>query len=624
MRQIHNLREHLKGVAASIDAAGHGRKGDLVAHHAEDLGLSVQALYRTLKNEIGWESGRKTRADKGSTCVPESSLEFMAALQRATPRKNGKQILHAPMARFITEQSGMQISVTPSRAQALLRQRGLDAATQARPLPHVEMRSRPNQCHQVDPSLCLIYYSPNGEQNVIREDQVYKNKFEAFDKVKLKVWRYVLVDHASHWICVRYYEARGETQDSLFKFLMHAWTKRDDCPFHGVPASLMMDPGSANTAHAISNLVDALEVKLLINKPGQPRAKGGVEVAQNIVEDHFESMLRLQPVNSVAELNEAVDRWCIAYNGNQIKGLITTLHRVGIKPTARTDLWLKIRPEELRQCPSFAVCAMLMRGAQRELQVSNGLSIRYRHPQSPATRTYDVRNIRTLRAGEKVTVRPLVYGDEAVIIEVTRYDGEKQTSRLEPVRDYDEFGRRADAPLIGEEYHSLPVHAAQEQSEQLDAIAFGVDGDGVIRDREQIEKAKGDSKAHPFANMNGGLGLKPLDALKSITPLTYLPKKATPIEIKSAPLKPLQSVELEKTGGALCVPSAAQLSDDDTRLSHLQMAKRLRVELEEHWNSDLYAEMAAAYPQGVTYEEMPSVIERFKRTTGLAGLRVVK
>jgi hypothetical protein len=47
----------------------------------------------------------------------------------------------------------------------------------------------------VDASLCLVYYL-NGEQRVIRDDELYKNKLAALARVKFKCYRWVLTDHA--------------------------------------------------------------------------------------------------------------------------------------------------------------------------------------------------------------------------------------------------------------------------------------------------------------------------------------------------------------------------------------------------------------------------------------------
>lgn len=627
MNQALHYRDQLRLIASELEAAGHGEKSRVATHHAEMLGMKVSTLYRALKREAGWCSGRKVRADKGSTGVAEESLAFVAALQKPSHRANGKQTMFTPLAASVADRFGYDIDVSAKQVQRLLKARGLDAETQARATPHVSMRSlHPNHVHMVDPSLCLMFYAPDGRLTEIREDVAYKNKPDEMLKVKNKLWRYVLVDHYSHWICVKYYEARGETQDSLFHFLMHCWQQQPGRTFHGVPKMLMMDPGSANTAHAIKNLCAALEVELQINTPGQPRAKGSVEVAQNIVETQFEALLKFQPVSSVAELNEAAAAWCMAYNANMIEGQDTRLTRVGApQKLVRNDVWLTIKADVLRPCLTTDACATLMRGVMKEVRVKADLTIRYLHPRVQTTRTYDVRNVLELRVGDTVTVRPLLYTDGEIIIEFELFAGQKRTHRLESAREYDPVsGFPMDAPIIGEEYKALPEHDDQKAGKALDFAAYGIDADGVIRTPEEIEKAKKDAKIKPFAHLNDGQGLKPLDALKGIELPQYLPKKGTKVVPKIAPLAPLRSTAMEKDGGALCVPSIVSMAEADTKLKHIEMAKRLRVALDGDWNTALYEDMVNLYPEGVTYEEMPIVIDRFKALTGRSGLRVVK
>lgn len=619
MREQANLREHLKMIANSIDNARHGTRSQVVAQHAADLAMAPATLYRTLATEIGWASGRKIRADKGKTCVPIESLHFAAGLQRTSRRKNGKLTLHAPMTKMVTMSAGMEMGVTAQRMQVLLREHKLNADTLARPAPHVQMRSTPNQCHEVDPSLCLIYYSPNGEQRMVRDDENYKNKPDFWAKVKFKVWRYVLVDHASHWIFVRYFESMGETQDNLFRFLMQAWAKDGERTFHGVPQMLMMDPGSANTAKAIANLCDALEVKLLINLPGQPRGKGGVEVANNITETHLESLLRFQPVHSVAELNEAATAWCNAYNANLIPNLDSRLMRPGMtQAIARNDLWLKIKPDALRLCPPLNVCAALMQGATATRKVSGSLMVSYRHPAAARSLRYDLRGIREVGNGDEVTIRPLVYGDQAVMVTYKHRDGQEKHFRIEPVAEVDEFGFRVDAPSIGEGYHSLPAHDAEGVGEALDQAAYGIDADGVIRTPEEIAKLKASGKAQPFAHLNDGQGLKPLDALRGIQQPTYLPKKGVAITPKAPAVSATRSAENEVRGFDLNVPSTMHVGRGDL-LPVTTIARRLKDELGE-WSAERMAQLSGRWPDGAFEDEYTAILEWFQ---GRRRLQVV-
>ncbi|MEQ0902912.1 integrase, partial [Pseudomonas aeruginosa] len=130
----------------------------------------------------------------------------------------------------------------------------------------------PNYLHEVDPSLCLLYYL-KGRQHIMREREFYKNKLENFAKVKLKVWRYVLYDRASGALVTWYCESAGESQHALFEFLMYAWGKQEGRLIHGVPKFLLWDKGSANTSNAIKNLLDHLEVEPLEHAAGNARAK---------------------------------------------------------------------------------------------------------------------------------------------------------------------------------------------------------------------------------------------------------------------------------------------------------------------------------------------------------------
>lgn len=625
MREIDNLRAHLTMVARELDQATHG--SGAAERFASELGWSINTLYRKLQSEIGYASGRKTRADKGSTGVPASSLDFIAAAQKVSRRKNGKLVLQTPMATALAMNHGVPVGVCASHVQRLLVARGLDARTQARDTPPQMLRSlHPNHVHEFDWSVCLMYYAPDGAQHIIHENVAYKNKPEQFLKAardKNLMLRGVLVDHATGVPVLHYVAAKGETKEGFFEALMNAWQKREGRVFHGVPKILYVDKG-LDKAYAIKNLCAALEVELISHEAGNARATGAVERMQDVVERTFESLLRFQPAHSVEELNERAFAWSNAYAAGLLQNYDSRVRREGLT-ALRLDLWLKhIRPEHIRLCPPTEECAIYMRGASAERQISHGLTIRYRHPKAPCSRTYEVKNIRELRAGMKVIVRPLVYSDEGVVVEFEHYDGTRPSYTLSPVRDYDVFGRRLDTPVIGESFASLPRHQDEADGLRLDEIAYGVDADGVIRDREAIEKAKDNNKANPFANWCEGQGLKPFDVLKGIQLPTYLPKKGTPIVPKITPLKPLQSIAQEKDGGALCVPSPAQFSEAETRLNHIEMAKRLRAALGDAWTGR-YAEMVALYPDCVTYEEMPAVIDRFKRLTGLTpGLRAVK
>lgn len=227
--------DYIRQLARKLDDAPHGTGGKLLDEATAFLGMSRQTVYRYLKKVAGWESGRKCRADKGTTSVNSAALLTLATIQRESVRDNGKQTMHTPVARSVLEANGLQVDVSNAHLNRLLRDRGLNVQAQRQATPATKLRyPHPNHTHQVDPSLCLVYYL-NGRQHIMEDSQFYKNKLENLAKVKFKVWRYALYDGASGAIVVWYCEAAGETQANLFNFLMHAWGKQDGRLFHGVP-----------------------------------------------------------------------------------------------------------------------------------------------------------------------------------------------------------------------------------------------------------------------------------------------------------------------------------------------------------------------------------------------------
>ena len=586
---ISGVREYLKGLAARIDAAEHGDAGELLASAQTFLGWSRSRLYRQLAKQAGWSSGRETRADKGRTKQGEEALELLAALKKEAVRKNGKETLHTPTAASLAQVNGAEISVSNSRINRLLKDRRLDTPSQMRASAHTTMRAlHPNHVHQVDPSLCLIFYMPNGEQRIMRDDEFYKNKLENIAKIKLKVWRYVLWDGASSAIIPWYAEAAGETQHNLFRFLMFAWGQQEGRPFHGVPKLMVWDKGSANGAHAIKNLLAALQVEEHSHTKGNARAKGGVEGANNLVETHFECRLRFQPVSNVDELNAAASAWANAYNADLIPNFDARLNRVGLlRPMARYDLWLKITQEQLRVLPPFEVCQALMEGKRIERKVGPNLKVSFRHPKAQRTLEYDVAGLDGVCVGDVVEVSPLVYGEWPIVIRVARYDGAALEYTVTPETQYDEFGQSLTSATWGEEFKSRPDTAAETQGKKLDRLAF------PNRDLEEITKARDKNEA-PFEGK--------LDALNHLTKIDM-------------------PAYLARRGSEISVPQRAQV--EIKPLTQTQAAMRLRSMLGRPLAAEDREKLAEWYPQGVMEEQLQEVADRLEGKFAAPALRLV-
>ena len=580
------IHEYVRGLVRRLDSAPHGGATSMVHEAAAFLKWSPQTVYRQLKEAAGWSSGRKARSDKGSTCVSADALAALGAAQREAVRDNGKQTLFTTTSRGMLEMNGISFGVSNGRLNTLMRDRRLNVAAQRNATPVQALRApHPNHTHEIDPSLCLIYYMRD-RQYIMRDSEFYKNKLDALAKVKFKVYRYVLYDRASGAIVVWYCEAAGEDQHNLFDFLMHAWSERDGRLFRGVPRFLLWDKGSANTSAAIKNFLEHIEVTPLDHAAGNARAKGGVENANNIVETQFESRLRFEPVHDVAALNTAAEAWANAYNANLIPGQDTRLRRPGLAaPVSRYDLWQLIAAAQLRLLPSVEVCRALMASRLEERLVRADMSISFRHPAAERSAQYSLRGFDGVNVGDKVQVRALVFGECAVQVQAPRYDGEMLTYRVEPVTGFDRFGQLEAAAEIGAEYKSAPRTDAERAAVTMDAKAYpGLDADEV--------KAARSKKAAPFEGK-----LVAHSYLKDVALPTYMPRTGTEID------------------------APAHVRVEATKLDATEAMLRLARGINRHLTADEYVFMTERFSDGVPEDQIDALIAQFTAPEEVAPMR---
>jgi transposase InsO family protein len=572
-----DMMQQLLALRDKVTSAPRGSATSIVNAFADMVGKHPDTIYTWLRMHAGYKSGRKKRADAGTTALPQESLTFIASAKREGLRANGKSTLPTSVAMNIAHTNGITINVSEGRINALMRAARMDIKSQDSARNHITLRSlHPNHLHQIDPSLCLIYYAPGGGQRIMRDEEFYKNKPAAMEKVKLKVWRYVRYDHASGSIDVRYFESAGENQQSLFEFLLHTWSQQTDRVSHGVPKMLLWDKGSSNTSFAIKNLLDALGVDHQTHATGHSWAKGGVEQANNLVETHFESRLRFEPVDSVEQLNQAASQWVRDYNANAIAHVDCRIVRDSGEPMVRDDLWQLImrHPDALVQMPGRDICKWFMT-AQEQTRVVRDLSISFAHPELGRSASYDLRAwADVLGNGQKVRVTPLLLQDGALRIEIDRLGQEPLFAQVQPVTDFDAYGRPASAPVVGEAYARAKETASEQVARTLAQSAWG-DGTSV----EDAEKNRAVQK-RPFAHLNDGKGLVAHSHFgKADLPARLMPAAQ---DVQTDQVRHLQS-QMHKVQIMLTLPEAVRSIKD--RLGDAAPA-------------DLYSQLKQAYPSG--------------------------
>lgn len=468
-------------------------RSSIIAEMCRLFGFCEVSAYRALRRN-GWESERKKRSDAGASSINEKDLSTVAALLQNSVRKNGKKTMSVENARSIMLQNGFDVPISTRQLSELLKTRTLSTESTSKPSPHQRMRTEyPNQVHFADPSVALMYFAPNGKQKFLRDDEVYKNKPFLEGRENLKCWRYVLTDHYSGTICVRYYAAAGENSANMYDFLLYAWGKKKDplYNFHGLPELLIWDCGSANISKPVTNALKALRVETKPHLPGNPRAKGQVENANNIVECQFESLLHLEEVGSMEELNDAAERWCAAFNANQLEHRDTRITRAGRKIGSRTMIWNWIKEEQLRELPDEEICRQIFTTGIQPRTVGGDLAISFVHPKNKAATRYSLSALPDIMVGMTVNVQPILVSEEALaLVSYQDRTGEIVSFEVKPI-EYDRVGFDIAAPVFGQEYKSQPDTLIEKNTKALAEIAASDDKTDV-----------------PFAKVTGGQGFK--------------------------------------------------------------------------------------------------------------------
>lgn len=481
------------------------QRRQIIGAYRERTGHSEQHLYR-IAGSYGFDSGRAKRADVGvlKSELTEGQIEFVAALMYETGRENKGPIMPVERAIQIAADSGYLEpgQVTPATMNRILRERNMSKAHMKAATPHTEMRSlHPNHVHTFDVSVCIQYYLKNGRLGIMDERDFYKNKLENYAKIKTKMLRYVIVDHFSGAYYFRYFGTSGESADNLWNFLKEAWAPKADArlPFRGVPFHLLMDTGAANKSKAILNFLERLGVNIPKGRPYNPRRQGGCEVAHDIIEEWFESSLRLQPAATIEDINAWALDMMVWHQANKIH----TRHGM-----PRTACWLFIKEHQLRELPPEDLLQDLYARPEEERTVEN-YTISFR------AKEYGLKHVEGLFNGAKVNVilRPYKWPVVDVAWQGTLYE-------VEPVEKLPATlgGFRANAAIIGETYRANPETETQKAEHRFDNMAYG--------EEKSLPGGRGKKKGDiPFE------GLQVFGHHADKVDVAFIGRRGTPIEI---------------------------------------------------------------------------------------------
>ena len=572
--QIHILLE----VAHRAQAAGRGGKEPIYAQACQQLDWSRATLMRRLK-EVTVTTPRKRRSDAGTTSLSLPDAQELSTAMMEGYRANDKTIhaLKLALVRLRANRPLFACATDPATGEL----RPLSESACARALRTYKLHpeqlrqpavvqalasAHPNDVWQIDASISTLFYVPEDGVADMDKGVFYKNKPENFEKIKRqRLTRYVLTDHCSGSIFV-HYVAGGESIVNMAEAFLAAIQPRPLQQMHGVPYYLMMDPGSAGIGGAFKTLLRRLQVTPVVNEAGNPRAKGQVENAHNLVETDFESGFKFLHVPSIAWINEQAARWMRYYNSVRILG------RHG---KARWAKWMEITQQQLRLVDA-ALARQLLTHAPSTPKVDREKCVRFNG------KVWSVKDVPNIIVGEKLSVTFNPFNASTAYVLEHDAQGNEQLIEIPEVLT-DEHGFSLDAALIGREYKSLPETAADTNRKLVERLATGAATD------EQAAAAR-KAKVLPMAG-----SLDPYKHHDDLPDVAMLPRRGTELQT---------SVATQKTVQVLPV---------------FEVAKALRS-MGMDMDREKASQLRSWYPDGVPEDELQAVYDRL---TMRGQLRVV-
>lgn len=575
------LIQALLAVHADAQAAGHGNKEAVYAAACEHLGMKRSTLMRRL-SEVTVKPQRKKRSDAGKTGLTLADAQRLSAQMMEGYRANDKSIqalrlslqqLRAETPGFacvVDQETGELCPLSESACSRALRTHALHPDQLRQPEPVQQLASdHPNDVWQMDFSISTLFYVPGQGQSGMQDmapGEFYKNKPENFEKIKRqRLLRGAITDHLSGAIFVTYLQG-GESMANMAELLLSAMAQREGQQMYGVPFHLMVDPGSG-AGGAFKNLVRRLQIKLIVNEAGNPRAKGQVENAHNIIETSFESGFKFTHVPDIDWINAKAQLWMRWYNSTRVH------RRHGL---TRWSKWLEITQPQLRLVDA-QLARQLLTHEPETPKVQRTLSVRF------AGREWDVREVPGVLVGERIAITHNPFDTTQAYVVQHGADGQELLVPVPEIKT-NEHGFAEGAAHIGREHKALPDTLANTNRKAIERLTTGAHTD-------EAAAAARKAKALPFGGQHD-----PYKHLDELPAAVVLPRRGTGLQV-----------------GASLAQAAPEV------LTHFEAAKAL-VAGGLVMTAELLATLKTLHPDGVPEDQLEALHDRL---TVRSSLRVV-
>ena len=279
----------LHDVVVEWEAAGHGRKGAVLAKRLPLIKMSLATFHRQ-RRQFGNGKRRKPPAHKGERQQSEMVkwVRIIAGL-KYSPHKGVSRLSTKTALAEAIRQEKIPLEAAEMNIYTInriAREQGLTMAPRRGQRFEAPL---PNAIHQVDATGSRHFFPKRtlgGEWILgLRPGQLpNKEKIEG-----LRVWCWGLVDDFSGFRVQRYFVAPGEAALDGVAFLRWAWEAiADHAPFQGLPHTLYMDNGPLSKYTPFRVFCEEVGVNLRTHEPYRPQATGKVETGWKDMKGEFE------------------------------------------------------------------------------------------------------------------------------------------------------------------------------------------------------------------------------------------------------------------------------------------------------------------------------------------------
>ena len=564
--------EVLAAVRWQLAEAPHGGRSAIVARACLALNCSDKTLYRKLKHVAGHDTGRKRRADAGTSVLTREQLVLLSQVLMASyNRKDQRMPIETALGMVAQSQRALGEpwpEVSASTASRQLYEHKLHPEQLSLPPQSVMLTSlHPNHVWQVDSTTGAYYYLPNGRLRWMDEAEFNKNKVANLVKASTDLLtRYCAADHTSHAMKVRYCLG-GESAQNLLSFLVWLIWKQPDSPMCGVPFILMTDQGPANKSAAMALFCKRLGIEHLMHRPRNARATGSVEKAHDLARMHLETRFRFEDGAQVTldKLNADASAWAAAYCSDRVH----TRHG-----RTRFAAWMEISryPGALRMPASLEALREAATSEPQLVRVRNDKRIPFKGA------TYNLERVPGVIAGLQVMVAVNVYRAPSIDVACTDADSGEVTWQVVEPEVLNEWGFDGQR-VIGQGFKA-PAKDVLDHARDAGLREAYRSGDGLptLDEAEAMRRAN----KQAFAGR-----IDPLADVHATAVPTYLPRRATTVEL------PERRVVAR-------------------RISWVEAAKLLKQRLGEQYTPQVYADLLRDFTEGVPEDEIDALAARYR------------